>query len=192
MPVFPEPLNQLIRKDLRQILSSLDFYGALGWSVIAGILRATHRLPAEARGPLSIVIVLALSTIALNLFGPDGEAGVTRYRLLPLPGWQMLLAKDAAFLSIVFLLTLALSPLTGISAALAALAIGHYDSVILRHDETRWRFRTSNSFGRSIGQIIALIVAGGGVSTGSSFYFFGALAFYAASTWWFGGAIDRR
>ena len=191
MPRFPGPLNQLVRKDLRQILSSLDFYCALSWSAVAAIMRATGKLPSDARVPLSIVIVLALSTIALNSFGLDGDAGMTRYRLLPVRGWHILVAKDAAFLLIAALLTVGLSPLAGMSAALTALAIGHYDSVTLRHHETRWRFRTSESFGRSIFQVIALIVAGAGAGNGAPYYFVGAVALYAASTWWFGRALDH-
>jgi hypothetical protein len=188
MPTFPGPLNQLVRKDLRQTLSSLDFYCALGWSVFATITRATGRLPPDARVPITIVIVLALSTIALNLFGPDGEPGMNRYRLLPLRGWQILLAKDAAFLLIAALMTISLAPSAGISAALTALALGHYDSVALRHPETRWRFRTSESFGRSILQVILLIVAG----AGGPFGFLAAIALYAGSTWWFGRVLERR
>jgi hypothetical protein len=195
MPTFPGPLNQLVRKDLRQILSSLDFYCALSWGAIAAITRATGRLPEDARVPLSLVIVLALSTIALNSFGLDGDAGVSRYRLLPIRGWQILLAKDAAFLLIAALLTVGLSASAGVSAALTALAVGHFDSVTLRHRETRWRFRTSESFGRSIFQVILLIVAGAGAGTGASvplFYFSGSIVLYAVSTWWFGRALERR
>jgi hypothetical protein len=191
IPQFPGPLNQFVRKDLRQIFSSLDFYCALGWSVLAGITRAMGRLPVDARVPLSILVILALSTIALNSFGPDGDAGMTRYRLLPVRGWQILLAKDAAFLSIAVALTAALSPVAGISAALTALAIGHFDSVTLRHDETRWRFRTSESFGRSIFQVILLTVAGAGGGTRVPFCFFGSIVLYAASTWWCGRLLER-
>jgi len=192
MPNFPGALNQVVRKDLRQILSSLDFYGALSWSALAVITRANGKLPAEARVPLSMLIIVALSTIALNSFGPDGDAGMNRYRLLPVRGWQILLAKDAAFLLIAALLTAALSPLAGISAALTALAFGHYDSVMLRHHETRWRFRTSESFGRSIIQVILLIVVGAAAGTGNSFFFPAAIVFYAGSTWWFGRELERQ
>ncbi|HEY3827074.1 MAG TPA: hypothetical protein VGL82_21110 [Bryobacteraceae bacterium] len=191
MPNLPGPLNQLIRKDLRQMVSSLDFYCALSWSALAVITRATGRLPSDARVPVSLVIVLALSTIALNLFGPDRKAGMNRYRLLPLRGWQILLSKDAAFLVVAALLTAPLSPLSGISAALAALAFGHYDSVTLRHDETRWRFRTSKSVGSSTAQIVLLIAAGAGVSTSALVYFPAVIAFYAVSTWWFGRTLER-
>jgi hypothetical protein len=186
MPQFPGPLNQLVRKDLRQILSSLDFYCALSWAAVAAIVRVTGKLPPEARVPMSMVVIFALSTIALNSFGLDGDAGMNRYRLLPVSGWKILLAKDAAFLLIAVLLTLPLSPMAGLSAALTALAIGHYDSVTLRHQETRWRFRTSESFGRSIFQVILLIMAG----TGGPIALALATVCYAGSTWWFGR--DRR
>src|ERR1019366_5538370 len=47
------------------------------------------------------------------------------YRLLPVRGWHLLLAKDAAFLAVVIALTLPLAVFPGIGAALVALAVGH-------------------------------------------------------------------
>ena len=47
---------------------------------------------------LSILIALALITYAQSLFGVDFGSGMTLYRLLPLRGWEILLAKDLAFL----------------------------------------------------------------------------------------------
>ena len=99
LPNLPVPLNHLIRKNLREMLSTLDFFcgaliavAALGW-------RAAGLLPPAAFFPLTIVSMLAISTCALTLFGLDGAAGMKRYRMMPLRGWQIhLLAKDAAFL----------------------------------------------------------------------------------------------
>ena len=53
---------------------------------------------------------------------------MTRYRLLPLRGWQILLAKDVAFLGVLLLLTLPLDARAGLAFGLAALAIGRYPS----------------------------------------------------------------
>jgi len=65
----------------------------------------------EALVPLTLVVMLTISTCAQSLFGLDGDGGLTRYRLLPIAGWQILAAKDLTFLLMALLLTLPLSPL---------------------------------------------------------------------------------
>jgi hypothetical protein len=191
LPNIPGRLNQLLRKDIREEFSTLDFYSALLWSVPAALLRFTGRLPAAAFMPITVIILLALSTNALSLFGLDGRGGMTRYRLLPLPGWQILAAKDAAFLAIVLVLTAPLAPLAGLGGALVALAIGHYDSVTRWHNEVRWRFSTSASLQGSIVQILAMIAAGASVVNFSRFMLVPCIAAYGVSTWWFGQELDK-
>jgi hypothetical protein len=132
MPHVPGPLDQLIRKNLREALTTLDFYCALLLSAFALGFRCAGRLPREAFLPMSLAVTLALSTYAASLFGLDGESGMTRYRLLPIPAWQVLAAKDAAFLLIALALTLPLSPVAGLAAGLIGLAYGHYASVTRR------------------------------------------------------------
>ena len=78
---------------------------------------------------MTVLVVGAMSSYAQCLFGLDGEGGLSRYRLLPVRGWQLLLAKDAAFLAVVVPLTLPLAVLPGIGAALVALAVGHAPAV---------------------------------------------------------------
>jgi hypothetical protein len=75
--------------------------------------RAAGLLPAQALLPLTILVMLALSTHAQTLFGLEGDAGMTRYQLLPVPPWQILAAKDAPFLLLLLLLTLPLAPGAG-------------------------------------------------------------------------------
>jgi hypothetical protein len=65
---------------------------------------------------------------------------LTRYRLLPMRGWQILFAKDVVFLAIVFMLTLPFSIISGFTFALVASAIGHHSSVHMRLPQQRWRF----------------------------------------------------
>ena len=191
LPNIPGRLNQLVRKNVRETLSTLDFYGALLWSVAGGSLRLVGKLPAAAFMPITMIVLLALSTNALSLFGLDGRGGMTRYRLLPLPGWQILAAKDAAFLTVAVVLTAPLSPAAGLGGALVALAIGHYDSVVRRHVEVRWRFSTSASLQGSIVQIVAMIASGAAVVNFSRFVLVLCIAAYAISTWWFGRELDR-
>jgi hypothetical protein len=159
LPSFPTSLNQLIRKNLREMPSTLDFYAALIIAAPAAGVRAVGLLPPEALLPSTLLVMLMLSTCALSLFGLDGEGGFTRYRLLPLPGWQILAAKDAAFLIVSLVLTLPLSPLGGLAAALTALAIGHGSSVRRRGNERRWRLQTSGSLGSSLRQILLMLMA---------------------------------
>src|SRR5450432_3849488 len=130
VPNLPGPLNQLVRKNLREILSTLDFYCALILSLSAiGFRAARVAMPGEAFMAITVLVVLALSSYAQCLFGLDGEGGLSRYRLLPLRGWHILAAKDAAFLLVALALTLPLAPLVGAGAACVALAIGHSPSV---------------------------------------------------------------
>ena len=192
LPNFPGPLNQLIRKNLRETLSTLDFYTALLVSAAALIFRISGRMPREALAPLTILVMLALSTNAQSLFGLDGDSGLSRYRLLPIRGWQVLAAKDAAFLLAALLLTLALAPLGGLAAALVALAQGHYASVNHRHEETRWRFSTTTSFGGSILQLILMAMAASATISFSPLILAPCAAAYGWSTWWFGRALERQ
>jgi len=191
LPNIPGPLNQLVRKNVREMVSTLDFYSALVWSAAAGLLRLAGKLPAAAYLPITMIVLLALSTNALSLFGLDGRGGMTRYRLLPLPGWQILIAKDAAFLVTIVILTAPLAPLAGLGGALVALAVGHYDSVTRWHTEVRWRFSTSASLQGSIVQILAMIASGASVVNFSRFMLIPCIALYCASTWWYGQELDK-
>jgi hypothetical protein len=60
--------------------------------------------------------------------------------LLPLGGWESLLAKDIAFLAILSVLLLPLDPGPGMTCGLVALALGHHSSVLLELPQQRWRF----------------------------------------------------
>ncbi len=189
IPHFPGSLDQLIRKNLREFLATLDFYCAV---LLAGVgfgLRCAARLPAEALLPMSVGVMLALSTCAANLFGLEGEQGMTRYGLLPIPAWQVLAAKDAAFLTIAVLLTLPLSPLAGVAAALTSLAFGHYGSTNRRHPDTRWRFSTGAGMAGALLQMVAMALAGSAAVNGSALFLLPCALAYLWSTWYFGRAL---
>ena len=192
LPNLPGPLNQLIRKNLREMLSTLDFYGGLILAAPALFFRARGLLPVEALFPLTLVVMLTISTYAQSLFGLDGGGGLTRYRLLPIAGWQILAAKDVTFLSTALLLTLPLSPLGGLAAALMALATGHHASVTRPRPQTRWRFQTGASFGGSLAQMMLMILAGAGTMYASPLILAPCVAAYVWSTWWFGRVLERQ
>jgi hypothetical protein len=191
LPSFPGPLNHLIRKDLRKTLSTLDFWSGALVAALSSGFRLAGLLPPEALLPLTILVILALSTYTQTLFGLDGPGGFTRYRLLPLRGWQILAAKDAAFLAVSVPMALPLAPVAGLAAALTALATGHYASVNHRAHQPRWRFSSGISGGASILQVVAMAAAAASthaiplllVPCGGA---------YAWSTWRCGRAWERE
>ncbi len=68
-----------------------------------------------------------------------------RYRLLPpREGGRLLLAKGAAFLSILFVLLLPLDPGPGMTFGLVALTFGHHSSITLDLPQQRWRFASGS------------------------------------------------
>lgn len=137
----PGRLGGVLRLSLRQMMMTLDFYVALTVSVCGAIYRWTDAHADPAAYPvLAAVVALALSTYAQRMFGFDGRAGETRYRLLPMRGWQLLLAKDAAYLVVLTLLILPLGVLPGLAFGLMALAVGRYASLTSTGMQLRWRF----------------------------------------------------
>ena len=188
LPNFPGPLNQLMRKNLRETLSTLDFWCSAMVSAVSLGFRAAGLLPAEALLPLTMVVMLAFSTYAQTLFGLDGDGGITRYRLLPVPGWQILAAKDAPFLLVALLMTLPLAPTAGLAAALASLAMGHHASVAHHSDQMRWRFSSGVSFGTSIFQVVVMCATAAAVHAMPLLMVLCAGG-YAWSTWWYGRVL---
>jgi hypothetical protein len=141
VPPIPGRLGGLVRNHVRQMLSVLDTYLALALSAggVAYRVLAVHPDPA-AFPILALLVALALSTGAQCLFGLESASALARYRLLPLRGWQILLAKDVAVLGVLLLLVLPLSMLPGLTFGLTALAAGHFPSVSRRLPQRRWRF----------------------------------------------------
>jgi hypothetical protein len=187
VPSFPGPLNQLIRKNIREILSTLDFYVALLLTLVVAAWRVLGPpLPKEAYLQMNLLSLLALSSYTQSLFGLDGDGGLSRYRLLPLAGWQILAAKDIAYLGIAFLLSLPLAPVAGTSAAMVCVAFGHTPSVKERREEVRWRFSSGVSLYFGFVQVILMAMAGAAVEFGSGFVVLLCAAIWTTSLWWHG------
>ena len=140
VPAFGE----LMRNNLRQMLSVLDPYLAALIALIAVVTRV-RTFEGGAAG-IAMLIALALSTYAQCLFSLDGPSGLARSRLLPLAPWRILLAKDAAYLALLLLLVLPVEPVAGLSNGLLALAIGRYPAVRYRLPVMRWRFTSGRVF----------------------------------------------
>jgi hypothetical protein len=98
----------------------------------------------------------------------------------------LLAAKDAAFLLIIVVLTLPLSPLTGLAAGLAALAVGHQPSVEEQRTQTRWRFSTGANIGNGVVQVFLLVLSGVTAFRTTPFIIIPCAIACAASAWWYG------
>lgn len=192
IPQFPGALNQLIRKNLREILSTLDFYCALILSLATLLFRVFGPpLPREAFLGLAVMVVLALSSFAQCLFGLDGRGGRSRYHLLPLRGWQILAAKDAALFAVWIPLLLPVAWLAGMGAAFVALAIGHAPSVQSTRPQTRWRFSTGSSVMLGLGQAGLMGMAAAGIFLSSPLFLIPCVAGWLASLRIYGRVVER-
>jgi hypothetical protein len=192
MPHFPGPLDQLIRKNLREMLTTLDFYCALFLSLATALYRLFGPpLPAEAFMAMTVLVTIALSSYAQCLFGLDGDGGWSRYGVLPLSGWRILAAKDVAFLLVVAVLTAPLAPLTGMGAGLMALAMGRRTSVLDPRPQTRWRFSAGASPMYGIGQVILMAFAASSIFLTSWLIIFPCVLFWAGSLWWYGQKLEE-
>lgn len=147
VPGLPGVLNQLVRKDLRQILSTLDVYLAALLSGVTALLRQSGiEISAHGLMILTVLVVLALSGHTLSLFGRDIPGGLSRYRVLPLRGWLSIASKDLSVLLVSLPLLVPLRPVAGLGAVLVALAIGHRSSVRAQGMQFPWRFSRGASF----------------------------------------------
>jgi len=147
IPPLPGRLGGIARNQLRETLSLLDPYLAILISAGGSTYRflTAHPDP-EAFPILALLVGLAMSTCAQCLFGLESASGVSRYRLLPVRGWQILFAKDAAYLLILLVLVAPLAPGPGMTFGLVALAIGHFPSVGPLRPQRRWRFTSGRLF----------------------------------------------
>jgi len=177
---------QLVRKSLREMMLTLDFYLA----ILLGLSGAAYRIflpfPDEGRMVMTLLIVLSLSSYAQCLFGLESKGGLTRYRLMPVEGWRIFAAKDTAFLLVIAVVTAPLSLATGLSAGFAALALGHMDSIREGREQTRWRFSSGVSLGSGATQVIAICGAGVTAFRVSPLILIPCGLLCAASAWRFG------
>jgi hypothetical protein len=192
-PGFPGRLGGLVRKNVREMLSVLDVYIA----ALLSLGGAGYRLLApnpdlDAFPILALVVALTMSTYAQCLFGLDlTSSAMMRYRMLPLAGWEILLAKDLAYLGLLFVLVLPLAPAPGITFGLAALAIGHFPSVFLPAAQQRWRFTGSRVLPGVIQAVVALALGFGEAQRGWPYLALSAAAFLV-SLWLHARYWDRQ
>lgn len=188
----PGRFGGLIAAQLRSLVTVLDFYLALLICLGGTVWRLVDQHSDPAAFPmLAMLVALGLSTCAQCPFSLEAGSGMTRYRLLPLRGWQILLAKDAAYLGLLLLLVLPLDAAAGMTFGLTALAVGRYPAVRLRLPQERWRF-TSGRLLYGVAQILL------GFGLGFTVREFGlapvgaALALYLVSLYLGGRSWERR
>src|SRR5262249_52290860 len=171
----------LITNNVRQMFCVLDTYLALVIGLGGGLWRLFCHADPDAFPLLSILAALALSTYAQCLFALDGDDGMTRYRLLPIPGWRVVLNKDAAFLGVLLFTVLPLDIPRGIAFGLTALALGRYPAMCVRLRQQRWRFTS--------GRVLwGVLQSAAGIGTPLPI----AAVLYAVSLLWAGRDWDRR
>jgi hypothetical protein len=187
IPQLPGRLGGLIRNNLRELLSVLDPYLALMLSAAGASYRFFYAHPDPNAAPIiSILIALALSTYAQSLFGLDFGSGLTRYRLLPLRGWEILLEKDVAFLIVLSVLVAPFQIGTGLTFGLVSLALGHHSSVCLRIPQKRWRFAAGRLLPVGALQAIGSVAAAFGEQSRGAAMLIPAAAIWVASIWFYG------
>jgi hypothetical protein len=187
IPPFPSRLCGLIRNNVRQMFTVLDVYIAIMFSIGGAAYRWLAVAPQPAAFPiLSLMVALAMSTYAHVLFGLDqSSSATTRYRLLPLRGWQILLAKDITYFGILTVLVLPLDPLPGLTFGLFALAVGHHQSVINPTRMRRWRFAGTRVF-PAVLQAVGGIILGFSESRHGPGFLAASAAIYLLSLFFYG------
>lgn len=191
-PNFPGRFGGLVRNNLRQMLSVFDSYAALLLALGASAYRWLGSRPdPDASMIMALVVVIALSTYAQNLFGLDFPGGIERYRLSPLRGREILASKSVVFLALVALLTTPLAPVAGFAAGLTALAVGGPTSVTKMQPAARWRF-SSGTASVAFVQVFLLAAVGVATARSSAWYLALAAAGFLASLWHSGRLWDRN
>jgi hypothetical protein len=172
----------LLTNNLRQMLCVLDTWLALAIGIGGGLWRllTSHSDP-DAFPILGMLAALALSTYAQCLFAFDDDAGLTRYRLLPVAGWRIVLAKDVAFIIVLVAALLPLSLPRGLAFGLGALTLGRYPTIRLRLAQQRWRFTS----GRVLWGVLQCVV-------GVALPLLAAVPLYLISLWWAGRDWSNR
>lgn len=192
IPQLPGALGGPIRNNLRELLSLLDPYLALMLSVAGTAYWFASPHPDPAAPPMiSILIALALSTYTQSLFGLDLGSGMTRYRLLPLRGWQILLAKDVSFLIVLVVLILPFNLATGLTFGIVALTLGHHSSVYLKIPQKQWRFAGGRLLPVGALQAVAGVAAAFGAQKHGAAIFIPAMALWLISIGFYGWRWEK-
>jgi hypothetical protein len=192
VPLLPGRLGGMVSNNLREMLGMLDTWVAVLLGVVSVAYRFGSRHPDPASLPiLGMLIALALSTYAQSLFGLDFDSGLTLYRLLPLRAWEILLAKNLAFLAVLVPLIIALHPLPALTFGLTTLAIGHHSSVRMRLPQRRWRFAGGRLLPVGALQVFASVGLGVAEMRRGPLYLGLTACGYLLSLWFYGRRLPN-
>jgi len=187
----PGIFGELVRKNLRELLNLLDPYVALLFSVSTIVYRLIRpAMEVEARITMSLVVIVALSTCAQCLFALDAGPGLDRYRLMPIRGWRVLVAKHTALAMIALPLTLPIHPIAPIAGLLVSLGFGNHMAVTSPKLHTRWSL-TAGSLIPGLFQSGAIVAAGLN-ATREPIWIAAFTLFYVASTLFYGWRLDSQ
>ncbi len=179
--------------EMRQIPRTLDFWLAAMLAGSGSAYRFLYAKPDKEAFPvLAMLVVLALSTMAQNLFAMDGLSGRMRWKMAPARGYRMLLRKGLPLLASTVVLTAGLDPVAALAGMLAALAIGHHASVFSPIDGGAWRFVTGQFFPHGFFQVIGMFSCGIAASRGEMAYLGLAGAAYLISLGAYGWLLERN
>jgi hypothetical protein len=193
-PRPPGRMGGLVQVQIRHLLSTLDFYTACLLCAVGCAYRWIAKSPdGEAFPILAMLVAIALSTFAQRSFGLETPGSMARYRLLPLAGWRLLLAKDAAYLAVAAALVAPLNFRAGMSFSLMAVALGRYPSLRENVAQRPWRF-TGGSVRHGVLQILGGGLVGLGSFRVSAWFLVGAIVIWVGSVWlgdrwWRDGAL---
>jgi hypothetical protein len=191
LPTPPGATGALMLIQWREMLRTLDPYVAFALMAATTAYRISGKpLDPSALRIISLVVAVAISTETQVLFGLDGR-GAERYRLFPLRGWRILLAKDLAFLLLLALLVMPLDFVCGMFGGMVALAIGHHRSVFQPLPQKPWRFTSGALFMDGVIQTIALFAAGSTVKTAGLPFMALCMAAWILSLFFYGWQWDR-
>lgn len=193
LPILPGLMGGLLTKNIREMFHVLDPYAGMALAIPGAIYRFTSPKPVpEVMQGITMLVALTLSTYAQRLFALDSDNGFERYGLMPIRGWQVLLAKDLAFLLILMLLVLPLNPLSGLAAGVVLLTIGHRPSVLEPQSQPRWCFVTGVRGWSGVGQVIAMFVAGTATYQFTPLVLIPCATLYLASLVYYGSRFEAR
>jgi hypothetical protein len=176
IPPFPGRLGGLIRSELREMLQTLDVV----FAVIVALGGLAYRLVAEDADPLIGAVCGGLLVIVMSTLA-QARAATTRLRLFPISGADILLSRDAAWLAIVLVLGCTYDLKVVITAALAALTVGHRGDVVQR----RWQFASGELGPTGLLQIFAIMLAGAAAQSYGWIAVPTAFGLYAVSLRWY-------
>jgi len=192
IPALGGSIGAIMRLQWRTMLHTLDPYLAFALMASTEIYKLSGK-PLDPAAPriIALLVALAISTHGQVLLGIDGR-GAERYRLMPIRGWRILLAKDLALLLLLGILVTPLDLVSGLFGGLAAIVVGQHNSVFKPVKQTRWRFTRGVLMPHGILQTVALLAVGINVRTGGIQMMAVCILVWTVSVFLYGWLWDRR